>query len=162
MGLNGVAPPRNTNGAKDSVFSIYSVPTPGLPNQENPLTSATNTKKKARRTGLKACPSGLTADATVFAIGRNAEKIRPHCAGARYCPQGVPGKRHLLHLGTRCGWRETRRRLAMPDINRPFHLIKPWRHHQPRFFIADSHLIEFVLGRRIRRRATDPTTTDRC
>ncbi|MCW5223594.1 hypothetical protein D5041_08305 [Verminephrobacter aporrectodeae subsp. tuberculatae] len=37
---------------------------------------------------LVACPPGLTADTTVFAIARNAEMNGPHGAEARYCPQG--------------------------------------------------------------------------
>ena len=47
-------------------------------------------KKKARQTGPEACLPGLTADTTVFAIGRNAEnKVRK--AGRQWiASRGLP------------------------------------------------------------------------
>lgn len=48
------------------------------------------TNKKARLTDLMACPPGLTADATVFAIGSQSGVESPHCEETRYCLQGLP------------------------------------------------------------------------
>ena len=80
------------------------------------VTGAQVTQKSTRRThqqesptdiAKKACLPGLTADTTVFAIGRKAEMKVRKARRQGIASRGVPWKFCLLHRGTECLRRET-------------------------------------------------------
>ena len=93
--------------------------------------------------GLGACLPGLTADTTVFAIGRTAE-MKVHCARRQgIASKGCRGSGICCTLGTACRRRETSLRLAMPELDRQLHLTKVGGAVQTGFSMTRSRAIEF-------------------